>query len=71
MNGEQPKKGTNPWLWAGCGCALLIAIAVAFVAFIVFVVFAAIRSADPYKHGVERARADVRVQEALCTPIEP
>jgi hypothetical protein len=71
MNGEQPKKGTNPWLWVGCGCALLIAAVVTFVAVIVFGVFAAIRAADPYKDGVERARGDARVQQALGTPIEP
>lgn len=71
MNGEQPqKKGTNVWLWVGCGCALFIAAVVAFVLFIVFVVFAAIRSADPYKDGVARARADARVQEALGRPVE-
>ncbi|HYC91117.1 MAG TPA: cytochrome c oxidase assembly factor Coa1 family protein [Thermoanaerobaculia bacterium] len=72
MNGEQPKKkGTSPWLWVGCGCALLVAAAVTFVAVIVIGVFAAIRAADPYKDGVERARGDARVQEALGTPIEP
>lgn len=72
MNGEQPqKKGTNVWLWAGCGCALLVGAAIAFVLFIVFVVFAAIRSADPYRDGVARAQADTRVQEALGTPVEP
>ena len=74
MNGEQPpqqKKGVNPWLWVGCGCALVAALAVAFVVFIVVVVFASIRAADPYKDGLQRARADARVQEALGTPIEP
>lgn len=73
MNGEQPqqKKGVNPWLWVGCGCALVTAMAVAFVVFIVVVVFASIRAADPYKDGLERARGDARVQEALGTPIEP
>jgi hypothetical protein len=71
MNGEPQKKGTNPWLWVGCGCALLIAVVVAFVAFIVVVVFASIRASDPYKDGLERARSDARVQQALGTPIEP
>ena len=72
MNGEvQQKKSTSPWLWVGCGCAGLIAAGIAFVAFIVFVVFASIRASDPYKDGLERARGDARVQEALGTPIEP
>ncbi|HEX6083805.1 MAG TPA: cytochrome c oxidase assembly factor Coa1 family protein [Thermoanaerobaculia bacterium] len=71
MNGEQPqKKGTNVWLWVGCGCALLVAGAVSVVLFIVFVVFAAIRSADPYRDGIARAQADPRVREALGAPIE-
>ena len=72
MNGEvQKKKSTSPWLWVGCGCAGMIAAGISFVAFIVFVVFASIRASDPYKDGLERARGDARVQEALGTPIEP
>lgn len=70
MNVE-PKKKTSPWVWVGCGCGLVIAAGLAFVAFIVFVVFASFRSAEPYKDGLARARADARVQEALGTPIEP
>ena len=54
----------------GCGCALLVAGAVSVVLFIVFVVFAAIRSADPYRDGIARAQADPRVREALGAPIE-
>ena len=72
MNGEpQPKRGTSPWVWVGCGCLAIIGAGIAFVAFIVLFVFAAMRSSDPYKDGLQRARGDARVQEALGTPIEP
>ena len=70
MNGE-PKKATSPWVWVGCGCGLLLAGAIAFVAFIVFVVFASMRSAAPYQDGLAKARADARVQQALGAPVEP
>ena len=74
MNGEplpQPKRKTSPWVWVGCGCLAIIGAGIAFIAFIVLVVFATMRSSDPYKDGMERARGDARVQAALGTPIEP
>ena len=66
----QPKK-TSPWVWIGCGCGVLLLGLAAFVAFITFIVFAALRSAEPYKDGVARAQADPRVRAALGAPVEP
>ena len=65
------KKKTSPWVWVGCGCGAFLVAGIAFAAFIVFVVFAAIRSAEPYRDGVARAQADPRVIEALGAPVEP
>jgi hypothetical protein len=62
---------TSPWVWVGIGCGVLFVGAVAFVAFIVFVVFASMRSSTPYKDGLARAQADVRVIEVLGAPVEP
>lgn len=62
---------TSPWVWVGLGCGVLIAAGIAFVAFIVFVVFASMRSSDPYKEALQRARNDPRVIATLGTPIEP
>ncbi|MEO8383210.1 MAG: cytochrome c oxidase assembly factor 1 family protein [Acidobacteriota bacterium] len=62
---------TSPWVWVGIGCAVILAGMVAFVAFIVFVVFGSMRSSDPYKEALQRARNDPRVIAALGTPIEP
>jgi len=62
---------TSPWVWAGLGCAVLLAGAVAFVAFIVFVVAGAMRAGEPYKLALQRAQSDPRVIAALGTPIEP
>jgi len=42
---------------------------VAFLAAMVFTVFTAIKSTQPYKAAIARAKSDVRVTEALGTPI--
>lgn len=64
------RKSTSPWVWVGLGCGLVLLGIAGFVAFIAFVVFAAMRSSDPYRDGLARARADTRVIEALGTPVE-
>lgn len=68
---HEPKKSTSVWVWVGCGCGLLLAGFIAFICFIVFVVFAAMRSAQPYQDGLQRASVDPRVLEAFGSPIEP
>ena len=67
---EQPKKKTSPWVWVGCGCGALLIAGAIFVAGIITLVFGSIRSSQPYKDSVARARADARVVEALGTPVE-
>ena len=63
------KKSVLPWIFGGC--AVLIAGLVAFIVFIIFVVGAAIRSSEPYKTALAKAKSDSRVAAALGTPIEP
>ena len=67
---NEPKR-TNPWVWVGIGCGVLVVGCVVFVAFIAFVVVGAMRSSTPYKDAMQRAQTDPRVIEALGSPIEP
>ena len=70
---EPKKKGwfARNWKWfIPMGCLTAVAVMVGFVVMIMFVVFGAIKSAEPYKVGVEKARANAAVTQALGTPIE-
>ena len=53
------------------GCAVLIALFVAFCAVLVFVVFAAIKKSTVYEQALNRVRNDSRVVATLGQPIEP
>lgn len=67
---QQPKK-TNPWPWIALGCGVLFFGFLAFLGFIFTVVVGSMRSSEPYRESMERARRDDRVIAALGTPIEP
>jgi|SRR5438105_4125070 hypothetical protein len=65
------QKKTNPLVWVGLGCGLLVCLFIAFVMFLFSVIFVSMRSSDPYKDGLRIARNDERVRNAVGTPIEP
>lgn len=52
------------------GCLVIPAVFVACCVGVAFFVFGALKSSDPYKDGVARAKADPRVAAALGTPID-
>ena len=66
-----PRKSTSPWVWVGLGCTVAILCLVGFVAFVMFAAVTMLRTSDPYRDALARARGDARVIEALGTPIEP
>jgi Cytochrome oxidase complex assembly protein 1 len=58
------------WKWlVPTGCLTLIGLGIIGVLAIVFTVFGLIKSSDPYKAAVARAKTDIRVQYALGMPI--
>ncbi|MDP9098267.1 MAG: cytochrome c oxidase assembly factor 1 family protein [Verrucomicrobiota bacterium] len=77
----QPAPGwwSRNWKWflpTGCclGTLLVLILAVAVFGFSIFAIFsgvsAALKSSEPYKVAVARAKADVRVTTALGKPVE-
>ncbi|MFL6514530.1 MAG: cytochrome c oxidase assembly factor Coa1 family protein [Chthoniobacterales bacterium] len=62
---------TRNWKWfVPTGCLTIVALMFAFALAILFTVFGLIKSTEPYKTAVARAKANVRVTEALGTPID-
>jgi hypothetical protein len=59
------------WKWfVPTGCLTLIAGGVLFVVCIMFLIFSVLKSSEPYKIAVNRAKNDQRVIAALGTPIQ-
>jgi hypothetical protein len=59
------------WKWfVPTGCLTLIALFFAFIAVIAMFAFGVIKSSDPYKMALARAKADPRVTQAIGTPIK-
>lgn len=71
--GQPPGKG---WFGRNClwfvpvGCLSLLALIALFGAGIVFFVFGAMKSSDPYKTAVSRAKSSVEAGDALGKPVE-
>lgn len=60
------------WKWCvPVLAALLLGLFAAFVGGILALVFGALRSAEPYRHALERAQHDPAVVAALGEPIQP
>jgi hypothetical protein len=59
------------WKWfVPTGCLAILVLFVAFVGSIVMIAFGAIKSADPYKDALARAKMHPAVIEALGSPIK-
>ena len=62
---------TRNWKWfVPTGCFTILVLFVVFAASIVKIVFGAIKSTDPYKDALARAKMHPRVIEALGSPIK-
>jgi hypothetical protein len=70
----QPVGGRNwwqrNWKWfVPAGCVSLLLLLTLFVGGIMVFVFGMMKSSDPYKTAIERAKANTEVTEALGTPV--
>lgn len=66
-----PKQQTNVAAWViGMVVVGVIGI-VSFIVSLLLVIFGAMRSSEPYKEALKRAKADPRVIAALGSPIQP
>ena len=62
---------TRNWKWfVPTGCLTIIVLFLAFVGSILMIVFSAIKSTDPYKDALARAKTHPAVIEALGSPIK-
>ena len=62
---------TRNWKWfVPTGCFTILVLFLVFVASIVIIVFGAIKSTDPYKDALARAKIHSAVIEALGSPIK-
>lgn len=58
------------WMWfVPTGCVTLLILMAIFAGGIVFTVFGVMKTSDPYKVAIERAKANAQVAEALGTPV--
>jgi hypothetical protein len=68
---SKPNWWTRNWKWfVPTGCLTILVLFVAFVVSIVAIVFTAIKSTDPYKDALARAKMNPAVIEALGSPIK-
>jgi hypothetical protein len=62
---------TRNWKWfVPTGCLTILALFLVFVASILIIVFGAIKSTDPYRDAIARAKMHPAVIEALGSPIK-
>jgi Cytochrome oxidase complex assembly protein 1 len=68
---SKPNWWTRNWKWfVPTGCLTILVLFLVFVGSIVVIVFSAIKSTDPYKDALARAKMHPAVFEALGSPIK-
>ena len=70
-SGSKGNWWTRNWKWfVPTGCLTIIVLFLAFIGSILMIVFSAIKSTDPYKDALARAKMHPAVIEALGSPIK-